>query len=154
MIYCIEGLPSASFEPLFALSEEALAARSARRVVADAPTGFPCRVSLRDAAPGDELLLVNHVSHDAPTPYRASHAIFVSKGAEQARYEDEAPDYLERRTLGLRGFGADGMLKSALLAMPGEADAKIRELLGQEEIAEIHAHNAAFGCFLARIVRK
>ncbi len=154
MSYCIQGLSPEPFAPLFALSAEALAARSARRVVADAPTGFPCRVSLRDAAPGDELLLVNHVSHDAPTPYRAAHAIYVRKGAKPARYVDETPDHLERRTLGLRGFGGDGMLKGALLANPGEADARIRALLEREDVAEIHAHNAALGCFLARIVRR
>ena len=153
MTYRIEGLDPAPFAPLFALSDAALAARNARRVVADSPTGYPCRVSLADAAPGDALILVNHVSHDAPTPFRASHAIFVRKGAEPAAFADEAPDYLDRRTLGLRGFGADGMLKAALLAMPGEADARIRELLEQEEVSEIHAHTAALGCFLARIVR-
>ena len=37
--------------------------------------------------------------------------------------------------------------------MPGEADARIRALFGRPEIATIHAHNAAYGCFLARIER-
>ena len=73
--------------------------------------------------------------------------------AASASYTDEAPEYLERRMLGLRGFAADGMLKGGLLAMPGEADAKIRELLDRPEIDTIHAHNAALGCFLARIER-
>lgn len=153
MTYRIEGLDPAPFAPLFALPDEELAARRARRVVADSPTGYPCRVSLRDAAPGEALILVNHVSHDAPTPFRASHAIFVREGAGPASFVDEAPDYLSRRTLGLRGFGPGGMLKDALLAMPGEADAKIRALLEDVGIAEVHAHNAARGCFLARIVR-
>ena len=70
-----------------------------------------------------------------------------------ASYADETPDYLDRRTLGLRGFDEAGMLKDALLAMPGEADARIRALFARAEIATIHAHNAAYGCFLARIER-
>ena len=152
MTYRIHGLSPEPFAPLFAMDEAELAALNARRVVADSPTGYPCRVSLRDAAPC-ELILVNHVSHDAPTPFRASHAIFVSKAAEPASFTDETPDYLDRRTLGLRGFGADGMLRGAILAMPGEADAKIRALLEEPGVAEIHAHTAALGCFLARIVR-
>jgi hypothetical protein len=45
------------------------------------------------------------------------------------------------------------MLKDGLLAMPGEADARIRSLFGRPEIATIHAHSAAYGCFLARIER-
>jgi hypothetical protein len=45
------------------------------------------------------------------------------------------------------------MLRGALLALPGEADSKIRELFERPEIETIHAHNAAAGCFAARIVR-
>ena len=153
MTYRIEGLAPAEFAPLFAMSDEALAARNARRATADSPSGYPCRVTLADAAPGDRLILANHVSHDVPTPFRTAYAIYVWEGAVARSYEDEAPAMLDTRTLGLRGFGADGMLKGALLALPGEADAKIRELLDRPEIAAIHAHNAAYGCFLAKIER-
>jgi hypothetical protein len=45
------------------------------------------------------------------------------------------------------------MLKGALLAAPGEADVRIRQLLADPDIASIHAHNAAHGCFLARVER-
>jgi uncharacterized protein DUF1203 len=153
MAYRIEGLSPEAFESLFSMLDGELATRNAVRVTADEAGGYPCRVSLRDAAPGDELVLVNHVSHDVPTPFRTAYAIYVRKGAEAAAFEDEAPAYLDKRTLGLRGFDEAGMLKGALLAMPGEADARIRELFGRPEVAIIHAHNAAYGCFLARIER-
>ena len=153
MAYRIEGLAPDAFESLFGMADAELAARNAVRVTADKAGGYPCRVSLRDAAPGEELILLNHVSNDVPTPFRTTYAIYVRKGAEPAAYEDEAPDYLDRRTLSLRGFGADGMLKHGLLAMPGEADARIRDLFASDEIATIHAHSAAYGCFLARIER-
>ena len=154
MAYRIEGLAPEAFESLFSMNEGALAERGAVRVIADSPGGYPCRVSLTDAAPGEELVLVNHVSHDVSGPFRTAYGIYVRKDAEApGAFTDEAPAYLDRRTLGLRGFGADGMLKNALLALPGEADAKIRDLLGDERIATIHAHSAAFGCFLARIER-
>jgi hypothetical protein len=154
MTYRIEGLQRHQFQPLFDLTDEQLAAQGARRLTADSPTGYPCRVSLEDARPGEELVLLNYVSHDVNGPFRTAYGIFVRKeAAASARYVDEAPEYLERRTLGLRGFAADGLLKGGLLAMPGEADAKIRELLDRPEIESIHAHNAALGCFLARIER-
>jgi hypothetical protein len=153
MAYRIEGLSPEAFESLFNMQDGELDARNAIRVTADSPTGFPCRVSLQDATPGEELLLLNHVSHDVQTPFRTTYAIYVRKGAETASFTDETPDYLDRRTLGLRGFDAAGMLKDALLALPGEADTRIRELFGRDEIATIHAHNAAYGCFLARIER-
>lgn len=154
MAYRIEGLARAPFEPLFALPDAALADRGARRVVADRKPGFPCRISLEDAEIGERLILVNHVSQEAATPYRASHAIYVRElSAEPALFVDRLPAVLEGRPLSLRGFDRDGMLRGALLAMPGEADAKIRELFERPEIETIHAHNAAHGCFAAKIER-
>jgi hypothetical protein len=153
MAYQIEGLAPAAFAHLFHLSEDELAARNAVRVIAEEGGGYPCRVSLADAAPGDELILLNHVSHDVPTPFRTTYAIYVRKHAAPASYVDEVPDYLDRRTIGLRGFDAQGMLRDAAVAMPGEADAGIRTLFEEPRIATIHAHNAAHGCFLARIER-
>ena len=153
MAYRIEGLAPEAFLILFEMTDEELGKRNARRVTADSPSGFPCRVSLVDVARGEELVLLNYVSHDVPTPFRTAYAIYVRKGAQAASYQDEAPPYLESRTLGLRGFDEEGMLRGGLLAPPGKADAKIRELLKRPEIATIHAHNAAVGCFLARIER-
>ena len=154
MTYRIEGLEPEAFAPLVGLSEAELARRGAQRVIADVKPGFPCRITLEDAEPGESLILLNHVSHDAPTPYRASHAIFVREGAgEAAVYFDETPPVFAGRTLSLRGFDAEGMMQGALLAMPGEADARIRELFARPEIISIHAHNATRGCFAARIER-
>ncbi len=152
MAYRIEGLAPEQFEGLFEMSDAALAARNARRAVADGP-GFPCRVSLEEAEVGEELILVNHISQGAATPFRASHAIFIRRAGEAASYTDAVPAIFGTRTLGLRGFDAEGMLRGALLALPGEADAKIRALFERPEVASIHAHNAALGCFLARIER-
>jgi hypothetical protein len=153
MAYRIRGLAREEFEPLFGLSDEELAARKARRLRAK-ERGAPCRVSLEEAEAGETLLLMNHVSHDVPTPFRTAYAIYVREAAgEPPCYRDEVPSLLDRRTLGLRGFDAEGMLKAALLAMPGEADARVRELFEEPEIASIHAHNAAYGCFLARVER-
>jgi hypothetical protein len=114
---------------------------------------FPCRVSLIDRALGDEVLLLNHVSHDVANPYRASHAIFVAEGAEQAEFVDNLPPVFETRVLSLRGFDRDGMMADALITQPGEADEGIRKLFANPDIVTIHAHNAARGCFSAKIER-
>lgn len=153
MAYRIEGLASEVFSPLFALGDEALERRGARRMTANGP-GFPCRVSLEEAQPGETVLLINHVSLEAATPFRASHAIFVRKGARQQVHVDRLPPMFERRTLSLRGFDRHFMLQQALLAFPGDAGRCIADLFSRREITEIHAHVAAQGCFLARIVRQ
>jgi hypothetical protein len=154
MTYRIDGLRPEDFSGLLGLAEDALARRGARRVIADSKPGFPCRVTLEDAEPGEALILFNHVSHDVPTPFRSAYAVYVRDGArEPASYIDETPPVFEGRALGLRGFDGEGMLRGALLALPGEADSKIRALFERPEIETIHAHNAAAGCFAAKIVR-
>ena len=154
MTYVITGLAPDAFAGLVAASDDALATAGALRVVATAKPGFPCRVTLEDAEPGESLLLLNHVSHDVATPYRSAYAIYVRERAIRAAiFQDETPPVFDGRPIALRGFGADGMLNAASLALPGEADAKIRTLFEVPEIAYIHAHNAAHGCFAARIDR-
>lgn len=153
MTYRMAGLDPAYFAPLWALDDDALAKRGARRLTADTDRGFPCRIALEDACAGDTLLLMHHVHHDVEGPYRSAFAIFVREGAERAVYGDECPPCFAGRTLGLRGFDRDGALADARLAPPGEADRAIRRLLADPRIAYINAHNAAAGCFAARIKR-
>jgi hypothetical protein len=154
MTYRIEGLDPASFAHLVGLSDDELATHGAIRVTAESKPGFPCRVSLADAQPGETLLLVNHVSHDADTPYRATHAIFINEAATQAAvYRDTLPPAFAGRVMSLRAFDRDGMMRDAALAQPGEADQVIRALLADAQVDHVDAHNAARGCFAARIER-
>lgn len=153
MTYRVIGLDPASYRELFGLSDEELAERGVVRMTVTDPT-FPCRVSLTDREIGEHVLLLNHVSHDVANPYRATHAIFVT-ATEQApaEYVDEVPPVFETRVLSLRGFGKDGMMADAVLTQPGEADSGIRKLFANPQIQTIHAHNAARGCFSAKIER-
>ncbi|MBO0748956.1 MAG: DUF1203 domain-containing protein [Porphyrobacter sp.] len=154
MTYTIKGLPRARFAPLFELSDAELAAHNARRVIADADRGFPCRVSLEDATAGEALLLLNFVSNDGHTPYRTAHAIYVREGARDADVLiGETPPVFAGRPLSLRGFSAAGDLVAARLAGPDEHDRVIREMLDDPRVDHIDAHNAAHGCFSARIDR-
>ena len=154
MSYAVRGLDPKPFAHLFGLSDAELADRGVVRMTVDGPT-YPCRVSLTDRDLGETLLLLNHVSHDVAGPYRASHAIFVTEGAESAaEFVDTVPPVFEKRILSLRGFDAHGMMADAILTQPGEADAGIRKLFANPAIASIHAHNATRGCFSAKIERR
>ena len=153
MSYVVRGIDSAPYRHLFGLSDEELGEHGVVRMTVSSPT-FPCRVSLTDRAIGEKVLLINHVSHDVANPYRASHAIFITEGAEDpAEYVDQVPPVFEPRILSLRGFDSDGMMAEAMLTQPGEADAGIRKLFENPEIEMIHAHNATRGCFSAKIER-
>lgn len=154
MTYKITGLDSALIDRFRGLDEAKLEAMGARRMVATAKPGFPCRTTLEDAEPGESLILFHHTSHDVDTPYRSAYAIFIREQAgEAARYVDAVPPVMQGRPLALRCFDADGMLKRAALAAPGAVDQAIREQLAHDDIAYIDVHNAAYGCFAARVER-
>jgi hypothetical protein len=154
MTYMIKGLPRDRFADLFALSDAELAERGARRVVADSDFGFPCRVSLEDAAAGERLILLNHVSNDVAGPYRAAHAILVRETAQESPWlVDSTPPVFARRTLSFRAFAANGDLLASRVSKPDEHDPAIRELLSDPRVDHIDAHNAGHGCFSARIER-
>ncbi len=155
MTYVIAGLDLEAFRPLFGLSDEELARRNIVRVVADAPVGFPCRVLLEDAAPGESLLLLNHEYQAAPTPYRGRHAIFVNEAARAPRrFTDEVPPVLfTRKAIALRAFDDAGMMIDAEVVAGPAVEATILRLFENPSAAYLHAHNAARGCFAARIDR-
>ena len=154
MTYRIEGLKRGDFEHFFAMTDTRLAEHGALRVKAGTDKGWPCRISLEDARADETLILINHISHDVATPYRSAYAIYVRENADTpARYVDETPPVFEGCPMAFRAFDKGGMLRNAALALPGQADAKIRELFESDDIAYIHAHNAAHGCFVAKVER-
>ena len=154
MSYAISGLPIETFRPLFGLSDEALAARGIVRQTAGPEGRYPCRITLEDAKPGQTLLLLNHEHQSAATPYRSNYAIFVNESAtETRRLVDEVPPVLHDRPVALRAFDAAGMLVGAELALADDVEAAIERQFARPEVAYLHAHNAAHGCFAARIDR-
>ena len=154
MTYRIAGLDPEPFRHLIGAGDATLQSHNAKRVTAQSKPGAPCRVTLVDAERGETLILVNHVSHDVANPYRAAHAIFVREAArEPATYIDELPPVMAARMLSLRGFDAEGMMLDAAVTLAGEAEAGIAALFANPAIAYIHAHNAARGCFAARVDR-
>lgn len=155
MTYSITGLPVEPFLPLFGLSGEDLARRHIVRMTSDAPTGFPCRVLLEDAPPGDTLLLLNHEYQPANSPYRGRHAIFVNELATAPRtFLEEIPPVLSvRKAISLRAFDAEDMMIDADIVPGAEVEASVLRLLQNPKTRYLHAHNAARGCFAARIDR-
>jgi len=154
MSFIVSGLPAQTFEPLFGLDEAALAEHCAVRVVAGDTGRYPCRISLEDASAGESLLLVNYQHQDAATPYRSNYAIYVREGAHEGRpLEGELPPVLRGRPIALRAFDAAGMLVGAELALNDDVEDAIGRQFANPSAAYLHAHNAAHGCFAARIDR-
>jgi len=154
MSYRIAGLNPAEFLPLFNMPDEELAARRAKRVVATGKPGFPCRITLEDAEPGEELVLLNYEHQPAASPFRSAHAIYVRRAAAQPfNAVDTLPPVFRNRMISLRGFDVSGEIVAADLVRGEAAAEAIERLFENGQVAYLHAHYAMFGCFAARIDR-
>jgi hypothetical protein len=109
---------------------------------------------MKDAEPGQSVLLLNHVCQPAKTPYRASHAIFIREWATQA-YDavDQVPESMRIRLLSLRAFNDDGMMLEADVADGMVMEPVVTRMFANPEVSYIHVHNAKQGCYSGRIDR-
>jgi hypothetical protein len=153
MLLRFRGIPAELFQPLFALSEDELAVRGMRRMIADAKPGFPCRVSLEDAEPGERVLLTNFEHQTAHSPYRANGPIFVRENAGAAYDGTAVPPVLRPRLLSLRAYDADGMMVDADVSPGDDVEAALARLFTRADSAYVHIHNAKRGCYACRVER-
>ena len=151
MSFRITGLPAATFAGLFDLSNDELRARGAVRRIAE--HNAPCRISLTDAQPGDEVLLVNYEHHPVDSPYRMRFAIYVRRGEEQYDAVDQVPEQLRMRALAVRAFDADGMMVGWEVTDGSQAEEVFERLFTNADAAYLHVHYAAPGCYAARVDR-
>lgn len=154
MSFQIHALPYKRFAPIFELSDSELAKAGAARLIVDAKPGFPCRVSLADAEPGETVVLVNFEHQPANSPYRSSHAIFVRENAEQAFPEvGEVPGVLESRLISVRAFDVKHYMVAADVVEGAELHEAIPTILRNPAVSYLHLHNARPGCFAASVTR-
>ena len=151
MSFRIRGLEAGQFSHLFALPDAELAAQGAVRKIADGPS--PCRVSLTDATPGDELVLVNYEHHAVQSPYRMRFAIYVRQGEKTFDTVDTIPDQLRRRTLAVRGFDDKGMMSGWELIEGIWLEEAIERQFSDQRAHYLHIHFAAPGCYAAKVER-
>jgi len=153
MTFRITGLPAADFADWFTLDEAALAARGAVVRTADSNPGFPCRISLTDAAVGERVLLINYEHLPVDSPYRSRHAIYIRAGETTFDAVDTVPPMLRSRLLSLRAFDAAGLLQSADVVDGAALESVLEPMLADPRTAYVHVHFARPGCYAARIER-
>ena len=151
MNFRIVGLPADAFTHLFELSDADLAAAGGVRRTADG--NYPCRVSLTDSQPGEELVLVNYEHHSVDSPYRMRFAIFVREGDQTYDRVNEVPEQLRKRRLAVRSFDSKGMMVDHRLVDGQEVEPVIAGLLTPSHVDYLHIHFASPGCYAAKVVR-
>jgi hypothetical protein len=154
MTFRITGLSPEPFRHLYGLSDEELAGHGARRYVVEYAPGYPDRIEVRDAEPGESVLLLNFTHQPADTPFHSNYAIYVREGADTAyNAVDEVPEAMRRRVISLRAFDEEGMLIDADLRQGSELESLIEIMFADLRVAYLHAHYAKPGCYAARIDR-
>ena len=154
MSFQIAALTRAEFAPLLSLDDEQLRAMGGKRYVADRRPGFPCRVSLQDAAPGERLVLVPFMHQPADSPYRASGPIFVREAAVDASFSvNEVPELLRVRLLSVRAYSADALMLAADVVEGRDLERLVHRLFDDPRVHYLHVHFARPGCYACRIDR-
>ncbi len=154
MGFQVSALSIDQFSHLFGQDGEVLAQSGVQRVIADDCPGYPCRVSLQDAAIGESLLLMNYEHQSAASPYRSSHAIYVREFASQARPgKNEIPESLRIRLLSVRSFDNSGMMLEADVIDGRRLERLIDQLFDNDAVDYLHVHSAKRGCYAARVER-
>jgi hypothetical protein len=152
-MFRFSGLPLENFVPLFGESEAALAEKGISRVRADEKPGYPCRITLEDAEPGEMLLLLPYEHQPANSPYRSSGPIFVREGAREKYAASETPPVLRGRLLSLRAYDAADLIVDADVVEGNDVEDHLRRLFAREDTAYVHIHNARRGCYSCRVDR-
>ncbi|HEX8471574.1 MAG TPA: DUF1203 domain-containing protein [Brevundimonas sp.] len=155
MTYRILPLSLEPFANLFALSDDELLDLGARRMTAEKPNSSPCRVSLCDAEPGEQLILAHHVHVEDPSsPYRSGGAIFIREGASEASLSaDTVPEMLSRRQLSVRAYDDAAMMVSAEVVEGVVLHDRLLHWFADPSVSDVHIHTANRGCYLARADR-
>jgi Protein of unknown function (DUF1203) len=147
-------LSYAPFAELFERDDVELASLGARRVVATHTPGFPCRVSLEDAEPGEEVLLLHWEHHPTHSPYRAAGPIYVRRRAKAAALAPgELPLVVTRRLMSLRAYDANGFMIAGEVRDGADVRAELERQFANPDVSYVHLHNAKPGCFSCAVER-
>ena len=122
-------------------------------VIADSPTGYPCRHCLRFAKPGERLILFPYAAIPSGHPYSEIGPIFVhAEPCERYSATWEYPaDFRNGRAF--RAYDADYNMIDAEVANGNKPEAVIEKLLQNSKTEFVDARSVTRGCFTFRIQR-
>jgi Protein of unknown function (DUF1203) len=114
----------------------------------------PCRRCLRNAAPGENLLLLPYDPFLVRSPYTGEGPVFVhADGCTPHEPEPDAlPEQVHGRQFSVRAYDEEAMMVDAEI-VPGDRLAERAHALLTPGVAFLHAHFAGPGCFAFRIDR-
>lgn len=153
-MFQVEPLKAADFTHLQGKTDAELEAVGAKAYTVEPGGGYPCRLTLEGATPGERVILFNYEHLPEQSPYHSKYAIFIREGVEEVvPQKGTVPKMIEGRPIAVRAFDNDQMLRQAAVIDGAEAASCFNTMLADPEVAYLHMHFAAYGCFIATVHR-
>ncbi|MFL5363158.1 MAG: DUF1203 domain-containing protein, partial [Myxococcales bacterium] len=116
--------------------------------------GEPLRCCLRDARPGETIILFGYEPPIGKSPYREIGAVFAhADRCEGKPASAEYPSDWRKKPQVLRSYDRRGWIRDAVVHQGSNAEAEIARLLADPETVQLHSRNVAYGCFMFVVTR-
>ena len=116
--------------------------------------GTPLRCCLREAAPGERVVLMAYRPAARGGTYAEVGPLFVHADRCTGYLDETAyPEGFRSRRQLFRAYDAEGLPTSSQIVEPDEVDAVIAELLARTEVDVIHSRNVLAGCYMFAVNR-
>ncbi|HEX4726071.1 MAG TPA: DUF1203 domain-containing protein [Pseudonocardiaceae bacterium] len=143
----VEAIPATTLDRIRATGRDEAGNAPLARI--DEDGGSPLRCCLRDAEPGERMLLIAYTPPGVAGPYAERGPVFVH--AEPCAGYPAAHSYpmaLGHRTQIVRGYDHDGNMATATIVADGDAaERELNTILSRPEIRVAHVRNVAAGCY-------
>jgi len=145
--FLIEAIPADTLTTIRATGRDE--AGNMPRAVTDDDGGSPLRCCLRDALPGEHLLLISYTPPGVTGPYAERGPVFIHAESCDGYQDTTAyPHALGHRKQIVRGYDQDGNMATATIVTDGhEAERELTTILARPDIRVAHVRNVAAGCY-------
>jgi hypothetical protein len=127
----------------------------ALEVITNRERGNPCRFTLRQSPPGEELILMSYSPFRGGHPYAEVGPIFIRKnGDADTGYADPHrwPPEIDPVNRVFRCYDADERIVDARVGT-SQPEALIAELFANAQVQTIHVRSLTYGCYTFKIER-
>ena len=146
LTYAVHALPAAILDEVRSTGLDA-SGSPAEHVVATG--GEPLRCCLRDAEPGEALLLFGYSPPAPRGPYREVGPVFAHAERCAGFVGTGYPSDWRRRPQVLRAYDRRGWIHPATTVHDGsDPESAIAEALAAPGVVEVHSRNIAHGCYM------
>lgn len=112
-----------------------------------------CRSCLRLTEPWEGYLAVSYAPMPGSHPFVERGPVYVhERRCEPYRDVERYPAEFPREAVVLRAYGETDEIEDARLVLDTPVEEVIRQLFANPDVRYLHARNAAYGCFMFRIL--